>query len=134
MLGSPHAGTVGPRHEVGGGGAPQGGEPQGSRKGRPVRSIVRWRGGSMEHPYPWEEGSIPLITLLSQLATALSALASRAAGCLVATSCSGLSQTIARRRRLHAPATEQLAARDQSPTKALQSSLGISDEASGQIE
>ena len=35
------------------------------------------------------EGSIPLITLLFQLATTLSPLASRAAGCRVATLCIG---------------------------------------------
>src|SRR6185436_11254560 len=39
------------------------------------------------------EGSIPLITLPFQLATTLSALASRAAGCRVATSCSGVNRS-----------------------------------------
>ena len=48
-------------------------------------SIVCWRGGGMQHPDPPERARYPLITLLSQLATTLSALASRAAGCRVAT-------------------------------------------------
>jgi hypothetical protein len=59
-----------------------------------VRLIACWLRLQQGTPRSSGEGAIPVITLLSQLATALSALAFRAAGCRVATLCHGTEQKV----------------------------------------